>query len=39
MNLQPAEIEALESSALLLKYAAESPKTLPNTIMLPIANA
>jgi hypothetical protein len=39
MDLQPSEFEALDTAALLIKYSAESPKTLPETIVLPIANA
>lgn len=39
MNLQPSENEALDDSALLIKYAAESPKKLPDDIVRPIANA
>jgi hypothetical protein len=35
----PPENEALNTAAVLIKYAAESPKTLPETIVLPIANA
>jgi hypothetical protein len=39
MDLQPPENEALNTAAVLIKYAAENPKTLPETIVLPIANA
>jgi hypothetical protein len=39
MDLQPCEIEALDTAALLMKYAAESQKKLPNSIVLPISTA
>ena len=39
MDLQPCEIEALDTAALLMKYAAESPNKLPNSIVLPISTA
>jgi hypothetical protein len=37
--VQPCEIEVLNTAAFLLKYAAESPKKLPNSIVLPISIA
>jgi hypothetical protein len=39
MELQACEIMALENSALLIKYAAESPKKLPDEILVPITGA
>jgi hypothetical protein len=39
MKLQDEEERALNDAALLLKYAAESPKTLPDSVVAPIANA
>lgn len=39
MDLQPSENEALDTAAVLIKYSAESPKDLPNTIVLPIVSA
>src|SRR5215467_14515752 len=39
MKLRDEEERALNDAALLLKYAAESPKTLPDSIVTPIANA
>ena len=36
MKLQDAEREALYNSAILLKFAAESPKTVPNEVVLPL---
>jgi hypothetical protein len=39
MKLQASEEKALGDAGLLIKYAAESPKTLPENIMMPIAMA
>lgn len=39
MKLQANEEKALNDASLLIKYAAESPKTLPENIMMPIALA
>jgi len=39
MKLRDEEERALNDAAVLLKYAAESPKTLPDSIVAPIANA
>jgi hypothetical protein len=39
MDLQPSENEALDTAAVLIKYSAESPKDLPNAIVLPIVTA
>src|SRR5215470_3774488 len=39
MKLQASEEKALNDASLLIKYAAESPKTLPENIMMPIALA
>lgn len=39
MKLQANEDKALNDASLLIKYAAESPKTLPETIMMPITLA
>jgi len=39
MKLQANEEKALNDASLLIKYAAESPKTLPENIMMPIAFA
>jgi len=39
MKLQPNEEKALNDASLLIKYAAESPKTLPENITMPIALA
>jgi hypothetical protein len=39
MQISPSEAEALKSAVVLIKYAAESPKSLPETIVVPIANA
>lgn len=39
MKLQGGEVDALNSAEQLIKYAAETPKTLPDTIVTPIANA
>jgi hypothetical protein len=39
MKLQDNEDKALNDASLLIKYAAESPKTLPENIMMPIALA
>jgi hypothetical protein len=39
MDLQPSENEALDTAAVLIKYFAESPKDLPNAIVLPIVTA
>jgi len=39
MKLQASEEKALNDASLLIKYAAESPKTLPENIMMPIAVA
>jgi hypothetical protein len=39
MKLQANEEKALNEASLLIKYAAESPKTLPENIMIPIALA
>jgi hypothetical protein len=39
MKLQASEEAALDAASLLIKYAAESPKTLPENIMMPIALA
>jgi hypothetical protein len=39
MKLQDSEDKALNDASLLIKYAAESPKTLPENIMMPIALA
>lgn len=39
MDLQPAENQALDNAAQLIKYAAESPKPLPDAIVLSIASA
>jgi hypothetical protein len=39
MKLQPNEEKALNDASLLIKYAAESPKTLPETITVPIGLA
>jgi hypothetical protein len=39
MKLQANEDKALNDASLLIKYAAESPKTLPENIMMPIALA
>jgi hypothetical protein len=39
MKLQADEEKALNDASLLIKYAAESPKTLPENIMMPIAFA
>jgi hypothetical protein len=39
MKLQASEEKALDDASLLIKYAAESPKTLPEKIMTPIADA
>ena len=39
MQLQPAEVEALESSAGLLKYAVERPVQLPQDLVAAITTA
>src|SRR5260370_41059084 len=39
MKLQASEDKALDAASLLIKYAAESPKTLPENLMMPIALA
>lgn len=39
MKLQANEEKALNDASLLIKYAAESPKTLPENIIMPMANA
>jgi len=39
MKLQTSEEKALDDASLLIKYAAESPKTLPEKITTPIADA
>jgi hypothetical protein len=39
MKLQDDEREALSNSAVLLKFAAESPKTAPNDVILPLLAA
>jgi hypothetical protein len=39
VKLQVSEEKALDAASLLIKYAAESPKTLPENIMMPIALA
>ena len=39
MDLQPSENEALDTAAVLIKYSAESPKDLPNAIVLQIVTA
>jgi hypothetical protein len=39
MKLQASEDKALNDASLLIKYAAESPKQLPESIMMPIALA
>src|ERR1700674_2408761 len=39
MNLQPDEERSLNDAGLLIRYAAESPKTIPENIITPIANA
>ena len=39
MKLQASEEKALDDASLLIKYAAESPKTLPEKITTPIADA
>ena len=39
MKLQASEDKALGDASLLIKYAAESPKTLPENIIMPIASA
>jgi hypothetical protein len=39
MKLQPSEEKALRDASVLIKYAAESPKALPESIMMPIAHA
>jgi hypothetical protein len=39
MKLQASEEKALDDASLLIKYAAESPKTLPDKITTPIAEA
>jgi hypothetical protein len=39
MKLQASEEKALDDASLLIKYAAESPKTLPENIMMPVALA
>jgi hypothetical protein len=39
MNLQDNEVKALKDASLLIKYTAESPKTLPENIIIPIATA
>src|SRR5260370_20687521 len=39
MKLQTSEETALDDASLLIKYAAESPKTLPEKITTPIADA
>jgi hypothetical protein len=39
MKLQASEEKALDDASVLIKYAAESPKTLPEKITTPIADA
>jgi|SRR5215831_6903470 len=39
MKLQAEEEKALSHAAELLRYAAESPKTVPDTLVLPISDA
>ena len=39
MKLQASEEQALKDASVLIKYAAESPKTLPDNIMMPITLA